>query len=387
MRAPSRGPTASTLGAAASACAVGLALVPTASAHGGSVHGGTPHWTLFATFLVGLGVVAASALLGRTGRIDRPRLVVVGVLGGLLLATLPAIGLTELQAEPLGTDATPIPRVWYPVLTLVTGTVVLLASVLLGVWRWEGRPAYAALGSLLGLWVLYPLLVPGSGEYWHPLGYLLVGCLPVLVGYVVWRDVRPALRGIDPASRRIGGLVASLFTVFLLFSTGQFTLNPEQGMGVPDESFLVVTRFANPLVTWPAVEFYARSVPLFGALSVGTALTFALLAGLVGINASLTAAVWRRDVPVDGGSGVLGGVATTGATTCCCCAPAFYGVASAALGLSTSPLYWVFLDPASPIGTLFFVGATALLVGSAIRLSAALAGAGVCDLDRARPSR
>jgi len=52
-----------------------------------------------------------------------------------------------------------------------------------------------------------------------------------------------------------------------LFSAGLFTVNPDEGVNTPTEAFVATASFANPLVVWPAVEFYLPAIPL----SVGTA--------------------------------------------------------------------------------------------------------------------
>lgn len=359
---------------------VGLSLVPTASAHGESTHAGVPHWGLLIVLLTGLGVLGGSIYFGRTRWVDRPRLTIVVMLVGALLIVVASIGLSELQVDPVGTDPTPISRAWYPFIAGTVGLGLLLGSLLLGVWRWSHRPLYPALGALFGLWAAYPALLPGSYNYWNPLGYGLVFAVPLLVGYILWRDVRPAFAEATSFERRVGLGVGALFVVFLLFSTGQFTFNPDSGVGVPNESFIIFSEFANPLVMWPAIEFYFPSIPLFAALSVGTVITFGLLAGLTGVNAALAVIIWRLDIPLNRSQGVLGGLTTTGATACCCCAPAVYSIAGAVVGLSASPLYWIFTDPASPMGDLFFVGAAALMTGSAVQLAGALDDAGVCNI-------
>jgi MFS family permease len=358
--------------------AIGLARVPVASAHSGTAHASVPHWLLLGIFALGLGIAAASARWGRRFT-DSLNLVLVGVFLGAAMAVVGAIGLTEIQIEPLGTNATPVPRSWYAPIAVGTGAIVSLTSLNLGIWRWPHRPDYSALGGVLGVWIAYPALFP-SREYHHPLGYVLVLSVPLLVGFILWRDVLPALRDAEPRARRAGAGAAVVFAVFLLFSTGQVTLNPEAIAADPDGSFVILTAFANPLVLWPAVEFYYPSIPLFGALSAGTLLTFTLLAGLVGSNVALATLVSESGGEPDGKWGVFGGLATTGATACCCCAPAIYGVASATFGLSVSPLYWVFLDPASPLGSLFFVGATVLMTASGVGLARLLEEQGVCSL-------
>jgi hypothetical protein len=64
---------------------------------------------------------------------------------------------------------------------------------------------------------------------------------------------------------------------------------------------------------------------------------------------------------------MAGALASSGATACCCCAPAVYGVVGAAFGTAASPVYWAFLDPASPVGGLFLSASVILLTGSAVR--------------------
>lgn len=149
-------------------------------------------------------------------------------------------------------------------------------------------------------------------------------------------------------------------TVFLLFSAGLFTVNPDEGINAPTQAFVTVAQFADPLVVWPAVEFYLPSIPLAGAMSVGTA----LLIGLVSVNTMLATTVWQHDSGVESSGGVLGAVATTGATACCCCGPAVYAITSAILGVSASPLYWAFVDPSSPVGSLFLAGAVVFLTAT-----------------------
>lgn len=159
-------------------------------------------------------------------------------------------------------------------------------------------------------------------------------------------------------------------------------MNSDQGVNGPTQTFVTTTSFVNPLVVWPAVEFYLPSIPLVGALSVGTALIIGLLTGLIGINTSLITAIWQRDIALSPSTGVVGAFATTGATACCSCGPAIYAIASVVFGVTASPLYWVFIDPASPIGALFFAGAVVFLTGITIRLATRLDTAGICTIPR-----
>lgn len=287
------------------------------------------------------------------------------------------IALTQIQIEPVGT--TPVGRQWYPVLSAVGGLLLMTGSLLLGQLRWPHRPLYAALGFLLGLWVAYPVLIPGT-SLTNPLGYVLVVAVVALVAYLVWRDVRLALdtSGTNRLSRCAGLASGILFTVFLLFSAGLFSVNPDEGVNESTSAFVTIASFADPLVVWPAVEFYLPSIPLVGALSIGTALVIGLLAVLIGVNTTLMTTVWQHDLNLSGSRGAVGAVATTGATACCCCGPAVYAIASAVFGLSATPLYWAFVSPSSPVGALFLVGAITLLTGSAIELSTSIYTTNTC---------
>lgn len=351
------------------------ALLPTATAHEGTVHGGTPHLLLLATLLVGLALLVTVAWLDRAGRSPDPRAGARLLVVGVSLAGLATVGLVEVQVEPLST--TPLPRQYYPVLTVFGGMAVALGSVVAYNLRWGDHHVYPVLGTVLGFWVAYPALLPGDSSR-HPLGYLLVLAVPALLGYVAWTELRPALRRTGPRARVVGVLAGLAFAAFFAFSSGLATLDPDPVPQAGGEPFAVVTTFVSPLVAWPAVEVYRPGVPMFAALSVGTGITIAVLAGLVGVNAALGTTVWRARAAADGRStatnggavtGVTGALATTGATACCCCGPALYGVASAAVGASASPLYWAFTDPESPLATLFLVAAIGLLTASTVTLA------------------
>jgi uncharacterized membrane protein len=356
-----------------------LLFVQPVAAHSGSTHASTPHWVFLVVALGGGAVVGGSALLGQRVWSDHPKRTLSGVLIGLGVTLLGTIAIIQIQIEPIGT--TPTLHAWYPPLALGITVLLTTGSLLLGVWRWPSRPEYSALGMALGVWVGYPALMPNSG-YRHPLGYLLVVVVPVLVGYILLVDVWPVVRSdaVDGLSRRVGGLVAAMFGVFFLFSAGLFTVNPEQGVNGPTTAFVTTASFANPLVVWPAVEFYFPSIPLAGAMSVGTALLIGTLVGLIRVSASLMTAVWQRSLELSSSGGILGGLATTGATACCCCGPAVYAVASVFFGVSASPLYWAFIDPASPLGALFFTAAVTLLVWSASRFASRLRETDACQV-------
>lgn len=350
-----------------------LSLVPTAAAHGGSANAGTLHWIFLGITLLGVSIIGMSLHFGQTHWADSPQRTIKSLLVGAVIAMGGTIAVIQIQIEPIGT--TPTTLEWYPLLAGIVGTSILTASLLGGVVRWPNHPRYTLLGMLFGLWVLYPAVMPRSG-YTNPLGYLLVVAVPLVVGYIFWRDVSPAV--IDQFSRHVGSVVAVLFTIFFLFSAGLFTVNPDDGVNGPTDAFLTTASFVNPLVVWPAIEFYLPSIPLSGALSIGTVTVIGLLVALIGTNTALMTTVWQRDIKLSSTVGAGGTVATTGATACCCCGPAVYAIASAILGMSASPLYWAFLAPSSPLGALFFVGAVTLLTGSSVRLTRSLNDAGVC---------
>lgn len=363
-----------------------LLFVQPVAAHSGSTHASTPHWVFLVLILGGGVIMGGSALLGQRVWSDHPKRTLSGVLIGLGVALLGTIAIIQIQIEPVGT--TPTLHAWYPPLAVGMTGILMTGSLLLGVWRWPTRPEYSALGLALGVWVGYPALLPNSG-YTNPLGYLLVVVVPLLVGYILWVDVWPVIRSdaVDRLAGRVGGLVAAMFGVFFLFSAGLFTVNPEQGVNGPTTAFVTTASFANPLVVWPAVEFYAPSIPLAGAMSVGTSLLLGSLVGLIGLNASLMTSVWQRSLELSSSGGVLGGLATTGATACCCCGPAVYAVASVFFGVSASPLYWAFIDPASPLGGFFFAAAVIFLLLSCIRFTTRLAQSDVCQVRTATVSR
>lgn len=360
------------------AVAGSVASAGTVAAHEGSAHAGLPHWILLGTVVAGVAVSAGTIAVARARFDPAPGWVVSGVLAGIVVAMIGAVGLVEIQIEPTGTTSTA--HDVYPLLTGVAGGGIATASLLLGRFRWPDRPRYAALGLALGGWVLYPVLFAGPA-YHHPLGYLIVASVPVLVAFVLLRDVRPAMSRLatDRLARRVAAVVAVLFAVFFQFSAGLLSVTPD-GVSHRTDGFVTVASFANPLVVWPAVEFYVPAIPLGGAVSVGTALVVGTLAGLIGINAGLLVTIWRENVALSSSNGAVGAVATIGATTCTCCGPAVYAIASAGLGVTASPLYWAFIDPLSPLGAIFLATAIVLLTGSAVRFTERLATAGICEL-------
>lgn len=354
--------------------ALALRAVPTASAHGG--HGGPPlpQWLALVALVVGAGIVAASAYARRS---LSPTLALIGVFDGLLVGVVGAVGLVQLSpVESLAASQPPIGRAWYGALTLGSGLAIAVGSLAVGRIRWPDRPRYAAVGILLGLWVAYPVLVPGSLT--NPAGYLLALATPAAVGYVVRKDAGSLLSRAfaDRAARWFGVGTGSLAAVLFAFSTGMVTFVPESGRGVNlTQDFATTARVANPLVYWPAVEFHVHdavgTVPVGGVVSVGMALLVGLTAALVGLNGAVLAARWRASAAGGGVETTAGSAAIAAPNACCCCGPVVAELAVASVGpAAAAPLYWVFVDLASPVGALFFVASVALLAGNLVRAGA-----------------
>lgn len=373
-----------------------LGAVPVASAHGGEAAPPLPQWLALVVLAVGVVGLVGSAYARRwVGAATA----LAGTFAGLAVAAVGAVGLVQLSpVESLTASQPAISRAWFGPLTLAFGLAVVVGSLVVVRMRWPERPRYAVLGMGLGTWVAYPVLAPGSLT--NPLGYLLAVAVLVTVGYVVWRDGRDLLgRALaDPAARWFGtgtGVVAALF---FMFSMGMLTLVPEPGGGVDlNESFVTTAQVANPLVYWPGVEFHFHdllgTIPLSGVVSVGMGLLVGLVAVLVGLNAALLAYQWRANAGelagaaergsatdnagagmTDGGTAdgraeaTAGTAAVAAPNACCCCGPVVAELAVVSVGpAAAAPLYWLFVDLASPVGALFFVASVGLLVGNLVR--------------------
>ncbi|MFW5918735.1 MAG: hypothetical protein ACOCSF_00885 [Halanaeroarchaeum sp.] len=348
---------------AAFVSAASLAAAPTVSAHTGTTHAGTPHWVLLGLVALGLGIVAAGRLaISRQWMATRWGVLVL--LFGVVVGGVGAVGLVEIQVvAAVGPSLDHL----YPIASLVVGTTVMVASLFVTRWYWPGKPRYAALGALLGAWIVYPVAMPNDGIT-NPLGYGLVVGLPTLVGYVLWKDAGFVLRSAFDSrfSRTVGVGTGLLTAVIVAFSAGTLTVNPDPGINAPEEAFFQTFPVADPLVTWPAVEFFVPSIPLAGMVSVGTVVLFGVLGGLVGVNAAVVTDQWQsgRDFSLRGS--LLGSLTTTGATACCCCAPAMYGVVSALFGTAATPVYWAFMDTSSPLSSSFLAASVLLLTASVV---------------------
>lgn len=335
-----------------------------AAAHAGTTHAGTPHWLLAVLVGVGLALVAAGVLGVRRTDLAPRFLAGVGV-GGLLLTMFGLIGLVEIQLTPRAAPG------WAGEtgdLTLLAGLLLAVGSLAVGYHYWRDRPRYSLLGILLGGWVAYPGLFPNGGLL-NPVGYLLAAAVPAAVGYVVWTDAGGDV--VEVLGERVpllaGTTGLALFAVFFSFSAGALTLNPDLGPGVPQAGYVTMYRVASPLVYWPAVEFYLPAVPLSGFVSLGTLLLVGILGGLLALNIAFLAEQFTARGRLELSRESLGALATTGATACCCCAPASYAALSVLLGTASSPFYWAFMDPTSPVGGLFFATSVLVLTGSLVQ--------------------
>jgi len=381
---PATGTAAATAATAVGALAATAGLSGVAAAHSGTTHAGTPHWLLVA--LVAAGALAAAGVVAayRRRRIAGTT-AAVGALAASVLAGFGLVGVVELQVVA---ETTPGLTELYPPLSLAVAALMALGSLAVGRSRYPERPRYAALGVLLAAWVLYPVAMPNGGVY-NPAGHVLVVAVVAAVGYVLRRDAWAVVQSLraDRGPRRAGLAAGAVFAVVFSVSAGTLTFNPDSGVGAPSEAFVAVLPVADPLVAWPAVEFVFPSVPVGGFVSVGTLLLYGLLGGLVALNVGVVAQQYRADRRSDASrTSALGMAATTGATACCCCAPAFYGLLSVFLGGAATPAYWAFMNPASPLGGVFFSASVLLMLGGVLRATGGAgsgAGAGSVGADPA----
>lgn len=225
---------------------------------------------------------------------------------------------------------------------------------------------------LSGGWILYPYIVPGFASE-NPLGYALVLGTPLFIGYVLWTDTRHVFSTVlrDPVARRFGAGIAAVTGFFFLSITGYLSVFPEEG--VPHKTVVAVLPARYQLVVWPTLEILVPEVPFFLALSIGEVAIVGTLSVLVGLQASLIARKWL----VEEGAGVVKNTANTsaivGSCTCGCCGPLVAKVLILAAGPSVAaPLYWVFVDTASPLSVVFIVGSMLLFTGSILHSIAAV---------------
>ena len=344
-----------------------LTQVPAASAHGGTATGGLSQWHAILLILGGTTIIGGAIVSKRTDRVS-PTVALYGVFLGIAVAAIGAVLFEGLSPDPTYTASSmPFPRSWYAPLSLFVGLLIPIVSLVVGRLRWPTRPRYTYLGILSGLWIAYPYLLPGPMSDTHPLGYAIVLGTPVLVGYIIWKDTGSVLRAVlrDPVARRFGigvGLVVALFFVSV---TGYLSFFPEEGL--PHERSIVVIDAIYQLVMWPILEIYLPHVPLFVAISPGQLVVVGLLSVLIGLNATVVARHWRVEERAGFAESTAGTAAVVGSCTCGCCGPLVAKIAVLAVGPSiAAPLYWLFVDSASPLSALFIVGSVVLFTGSLV---------------------
>jgi hypothetical protein len=342
-----------------------LSGTPVASAHGSTAVGGLTQVSGLLVASLGVAVVSAGVFANRRGRLS-PTSALSVVFVGITVAALGAVLFEGLSPDlEYGAGTLPFPRSWYPVIGLSVGAAVAVGSFVWGWLRWPGRPRYTFLGILLGLWISYPYLIPRPAGYYHPLGYGIVLGTPLLVGYVVWTDAGDVLRAVgrDPVARRFGLGIALLAGTFFLSVTGYLSFFLEEE--VPHRINVEIIPTVYQLVSWPTLEVVLPHVPFFLALSPGQLIVVGLLSGLIGVNAALIARHWRAREHAGLAQGTAGSAAVVGTCTCGCCGPIVAKIAILAAGPSVAaPLYWVFIDTASPLSALFLVGSVVLFTGT-----------------------
>jgi hypothetical protein len=364
-----------------------VSTVPTASAHSAAATPSIPYWSGLVLVGSGLLVLGGSVLLKQAGRIS-PTIALYGVSFGLVFTAIGGIGFNALAPEAEYTARSmPFPRVWYQPIALFLSFVVLIGSLMIGRRRWPRRPRYTILGIVLGLWIAYPAFVT-SGEYITLIGYVLVLSVPLIVGYILWQDCLGVIRSVlrDRTARYFGGGVALLAALFFMFAAGYLSFFPEQGINRPETTTISFIPVQFPLVTWPSVEWWFPQIPFAGMLSVGVLVIVGLIAGLVGLNAAMTARLWTAEEETKMAESTAGTAAFVGANACSCCGPIVAQFVVLVAGSSTAaPLYWLFIDPVSPAGTLFLTASIALLTASLLYAVGSLADSPACSVEE-RPS-
>lgn len=346
---------------------VALTQIPLAAAHSGTATGGLSRAHGLVLSLVGLVIIGGSVVLKRTERVSATA-TLYGVFLGIVATGLGAIIFNGLSPDPTYTaDSIPFPRTWYRPLALTIGLVVAILSFVVGILRWPDRPRYTFLGLTMAMWISYPYLVPGPASTTHPLGYAIVLGTPVLVGYVLWKDVGDVLGGVlrDPVARRFGLGVTVVVGLFFVTLTGYLSFFLEEG--VPHRTVVTVLPVVYQLVMWPTLEIALPHVPFFVAVSPGQIVIVGLLSALIGLNAAVIARHWRVDERAGLTQGTAGTAAVVGSCTCGCCGPLVAKITLLAAGPSiAAPLYWVFVDSASPLSAVFIAGSYLLFTGSLV---------------------
>lgn len=344
-----------------------LTQIPIVSAHGETATSGLSQGHGILLSLVGIVILGGTILVKRTNRIS-PTVALYGVFCGIVVTIVGTILFEGLSPDQTySASAMPFPRSWYQPLSLGVGLLISVGSFIIGWLRWPTRPRYTFLGIVMGLWIAYPYLIPGPASDSHPFGYTLVLGTPILVGYIIWKDAGNVLRAVlrDQVARRFGLGVGLAVALFFVSVTGYLSFFPEDAL--PHETSIVVLTSIYQLVTWPILEIYLPHIPLFVAISPGQLIVVGLLSTLIGLNATIIARHWRVEERAGMTEGTAGTAAIVGSCTCGCCGPLVAKVAVLAAGPSiAAPLYWVFVDTASPLSSLFIVASVVLFTGSLI---------------------
>lgn len=99
-----------------------------------------------------------------------------------------------------------------------------------------------------------------------------------------------------------------------------------------------------------------------------TVLLVDLFGGLIGLNAALFAFQWGGTSSTGTSQTTTGIAGIAAPQACCCCGPMLSQVAVVTLDPSAAaPIYLLFADPSSSIGSLFFVVSVTILTGTLIR--------------------
>lgn len=351
-----------------------LTQIPVAAAgHGAAATTGLTQGHGIVLTFVGVVLLGATILLKRTNRVS-PTNALYGVFTGLAVTALGMTLFSATSPEPTyAASSMPFPRMWYAPMAVFIGFLTMILSVIIGWFRWSTRPRYTFFGILMGLWIVYPYLISGPASDTHLLGYLIVLGTPIVAGYIVWKDVGSVLRNVlrDMVARRFGVGVGIIMGLYFFSITGYLSFVPEPGVFNPQEPFIGILPDIYQLVKWPLLFIYlpdAPVVPIFLlATSPGQFVITGLLSVLIGLNAALVAHKWRIEEQAGATQGTAGTAAVVGCSTCGCCGPLVAKVAIVAAGPSiAAPLYWVFVDSASPFSAVFIIASIALFTGSLV---------------------
>lgn len=351
-----------------------LTQIPVAAAgHGAAETTGLTQGHGLLLALGGVVVLGGTIILKRTDRVS-PTNAIYGVFVGLAVTALGVTLFSATSPEPTyAASSMPFPRSWYAPLAVSVGFLTMVLSAIIGWLRWPTRPRYTFFGILMGLWIAYPDLIPGPASDTHPLGYAIVLGTPIFVGYIIWKDAGNELSAVlrDPVARRFGIGVGVVMTLYFVSVTGYLSFVPDPGVYNRNEQFIGILPDLYQLVKWPLLFIYLPDVPLVPifllAISPGLLVVTGMLSALVGLNAAVIARQWRIEEQAGKTQSTAGTAGLVGCSTCGCCGPLVAKVAIVAAGPSiAAPLYWVFVDSASPLSAVFIIASIALFTGSLV---------------------